>query len=63
MRNATRILVFDRGGAFDELVRQGGIFTALARAQFILVSSQTSRASIKAMLSPLPMAAPAHMRG
>ena len=41
VRNATRILVFDRGrivesGAFDELVRKGGIFAALAKAQFIL---------------------------
>ena len=41
VRNATRILVFDRGrivesGAFDELVRKGDIFAALAKAQFIL---------------------------
>ena len=41
VRNATRILVFDRGqivesGAFDELVRKGGIFAALAKAQFII---------------------------
>ena len=41
VRNATRILVFDRGrivesGAFDELVRKGGIFAALAKVQFIL---------------------------
>jgi ATP-binding cassette subfamily B protein len=41
VRNATRILVFDRGrivesGAFDELVRKGGVFAALAEAQFIL---------------------------
>ena len=40
VRNATRILVFDRGrivesGAFDELVCKGGIFAALAEAQFI----------------------------
>ncbi len=40
VRNATRILVFDQGrlvenGTFDELVRQGGVFTALAKAQFI----------------------------
>jgi ATP-binding cassette subfamily B protein len=40
VRNATRILVFDRGrivesGAFDELVRKGGVFAALAEAQFI----------------------------
>jgi ATP-binding cassette subfamily B protein len=40
VRNATRILVFDKGrivesGAFDELVRKSGIFAALAKAQFI----------------------------
>ena len=41
VRNATRILVFDRGhivesGAFDELMDQRGIFAALAEAQFIM---------------------------
>jgi ATP-binding cassette, subfamily B, beta-glucan exporter len=40
VRNATRILVFDQGriverGTFDELVHKGGIFAALAKAQFI----------------------------
>jgi ATP-binding cassette subfamily B protein len=40
IRNATRIVVFDRGsivesGAFDELVAQGGKFAELARAQFM----------------------------
>jgi ATP-binding cassette subfamily B protein len=40
VRNATRILVFERGrivesGSFDDLVRQDGTFAALARAQFI----------------------------
>jgi ABC-type multidrug transport system fused ATPase/permease subunit len=40
VRNATRIIVFDRGsivesGAFEELMRNGGIFAALAKAQFI----------------------------
>jgi ATP-binding cassette, subfamily B, beta-glucan exporter len=40
VRNATRILVFDRGrivesGTFDELVRLGGLFAELAKAQFI----------------------------
>jgi ABC-type multidrug transport system fused ATPase/permease subunit len=44
VRNATRILVFDKGrivesGAFDELVRNGGIFAALAKAQFIASES------------------------
>jgi len=40
VRNATCILVFDKGriverGSFDELVRQGGLFADLAKAQFI----------------------------
>ena len=40
VRNATRILVFDLGrivesGTFDELVRLGGLFAELAKAQFI----------------------------
>ncbi len=39
IRNATRILVFNNGsiveaGTYDELVRQGGFFAELARAQF-----------------------------
>jgi len=39
VRNATRILVFDRGrivesGSFDELVAKGGVFAKLAEAQF-----------------------------
>ena len=41
VRNATRILVFDRGrivesGAFGTLVDRGGIFAALAKAQFMI---------------------------
>ena len=40
VRNATRILVFENGrvvesGTFDELVRRGGAFAALAKAQFL----------------------------
>jgi ATP-binding cassette, subfamily B, beta-glucan exporter len=40
VRNASRILVFDKGrivesGTFDELMREGGVFTELAKAQFI----------------------------
>ena len=40
IRNADRILVFDRGriveaGSFDDLVAQGGRFAELARAQFM----------------------------
>jgi ATP-binding cassette subfamily B protein len=41
IRNATRILVFQSGrvvesGTFDELVAQGGHFSSLARAQFMV---------------------------
>jgi ABC-type multidrug transport system fused ATPase/permease subunit len=41
VRNATRILLFEGGrivesGTFDELVRQGGSFAALAKAQFLV---------------------------
>jgi len=41
VRNATRILVFDHSriiesGTFDELVKQGGAFAALAKAQFLV---------------------------
>src|SRR5205814_9395988 len=41
IRNATRILLFDRGhviesGTFDELVAKGGRFSELARAQFMV---------------------------
>jgi len=56
VRNATRILVFEGGrivesGSFDELVRQGGAFAALAKAQF-LVSEEPAAV-------PEPPAAPA----
>ncbi len=41
IRNADRILVFDRGriiesGSFDELVAKGGVFAGLAKAQFMV---------------------------
>jgi ATP-binding cassette, subfamily B, beta-glucan exporter len=41
VRSASRIFVFDEGriveaGTFDELVRRGGVFARLARAQFLL---------------------------
>jgi ATP-binding cassette, subfamily B, beta-glucan exporter len=41
VRNATRILVFEHGrivesGTYDELLRRGGTFTELARAQFLI---------------------------
>jgi ATP-binding cassette subfamily B protein len=41
VRNATRILVFDRGrivesGSFEELVAKRGLFAKLAEAQFLV---------------------------
>ncbi len=46
VRDATRILVFDNGrvvetGTFDELIRVGGRFAALARAQFMTEEART----------------------
>ena len=45
VRNATRVLVFDRGrivesGSFDELVAKGGVFARLAEAQFLAPAAQ-----------------------
>jgi ATP-binding cassette subfamily B protein len=45
VRNATRILVFENGriveaGSFDELVRRGGVFAALAKAQFLVAEGK-----------------------
>ena len=45
VRNATRVLVFDRGrivesGSFDELVAKGGVFARLADAQFLAPAAQ-----------------------
>lgn len=47
IRNATRILVFEHGriveqGSFDELVRRGGRFAELARAQFMAEASSSA---------------------
>jgi ATP-binding cassette subfamily B protein len=47
VRNATRILVFDRGrivesGTFDELMRRGGVFAALAKAQFLVADGRNA---------------------
>jgi ABC-type multidrug transport system fused ATPase/permease subunit len=52
VRNATRILVFEHGrivetGTFDELVRVGGRFAALARAQFMTMETQTPREEVQ----------------
>jgi ATP-binding cassette, subfamily B, beta-glucan exporter len=62
VRNATRILMFEQGrivesGSFDELVRQGGAFAALARAQF-LTTGQPAPA-VAAPPTPAPEAAAA----
>jgi glucan exporter ATP-binding protein len=48
VRNATRILVFENGriietGTFDELVRIGGRFAALAKAQFMTSEAKIER--------------------
>jgi ATP-binding cassette subfamily B protein len=51
VRNATRILVFDGGrivesGSFDDLVALGGLFAALAKAQFMVGSPGVSTGQI-----------------
>ena len=48
VRNATSILVFENGrivetGTFDELVRLGGRFAALAKAQFMTAEVKVDR--------------------
>ena len=52
VRNATRILVFDQGrivesGSFDELIRKGGAFAALAKAQFWWVRSGAAKVATR----------------
>jgi ATP-binding cassette subfamily B protein len=52
VRNATRILVFDNGhivetGTFDEIVRLGGRFAALAKAQFMTTEAKVARPDIE----------------
>jgi ABC-type multidrug transport system fused ATPase/permease subunit len=52
VRNATRILVFERArivetGTFDELVRAGGRFAALARAQFMTTETPAPQAAVQ----------------
>ena len=52
VRNATRILVFDHGrivqsGTFDELVRRGGAFAALAKAQFLVSEEKKAETAIE----------------
>jgi len=48
VRNATRILVFENGhivetGTFDELVKMGGRFAALAKAQFMTAETKAEK--------------------
>lgn len=52
VRNATRILVFEQGriveaGSFDELVRLGGVFAQLARAQFMVPEGEREKDAAK----------------
>jgi ATP-binding cassette, subfamily B, beta-glucan exporter len=52
VRNATRILVFDNGhiveaGTFDELLRLGGRFAALAKAQFMTIEAKVAKPEIE----------------
>jgi ATP-binding cassette, subfamily B, beta-glucan exporter len=52
VRNATRILVFEHArivetGTFDELVRAGGRFAALARAQFMTTETPAPQAAVQ----------------
>jgi ATP-binding cassette subfamily B protein len=54
VRNATRILVFENGrmvetGTFDELVRRGGAFAALAKAQFLTEGREQNRVASEAL--------------
>jgi ATP-binding cassette subfamily B protein len=61
VRNATRILVFDRGriaesGTFDELIARSGRFAELARAQFMAPGpAETPAAAVAA--EPMPASA------
>jgi glucan exporter ATP-binding protein len=53
IRNADRILVFDRGriiesGSFDELVAKGGRFAELAKAQFMTSEAPRERVGVRA---------------
>jgi ATP-binding cassette subfamily B protein len=52
VRNATRILVFEGGrlvesGTFQELIDRGGVFAALAEAQFLTNRSAPAEAETR----------------
>jgi ATP-binding cassette, subfamily B, beta-glucan exporter len=52
IRNADRILVFDQGrimeyGDFDSLVKEGGRFASLARAQFMVAAQNEAKQTAK----------------
>jgi ATP-binding cassette subfamily B protein len=56
VRNATRILVFEEGrvvesGTFDELVRRGGYFAALAKAQFLTAEAAPQSAQAEPQMA------------
>jgi ATP-binding cassette subfamily B protein len=51
VRRATRILVFEHGrivesGTFDELVKRGGRFAALAKAQFMAADAEARHSAV-----------------
>lgn len=59
IRNATTILVFDKGriiesGTFDELVARGSYFADLARAQFMVQESTRTGTPAAANMSAIP---------
>ena len=59
VRNADRIFVLDagrivEGGTFDELVAKGGVFAALARAQFLAVPEEDAASGKARRAADLP---------
>jgi ATP-binding cassette subfamily B protein len=62
VRNATRILVFEHGrivesGTFDVLIRLGGTFAALAKAQFLAGAAAATSETTRTTGTPVPAGA------